>query len=127
MEIEKFTEITNNFIYERMGEFFIEKIPLYTTIYTPDPYDAIGGYFFLNNFALELCKELKAKVKSDFITQSIHFINEVSKSTNLEIQNLIKVGVLEILYSDVEVREDVRKMLEKESLVLFLHFEEFYL
>lgn len=113
------------YIYDLMTVYLIEKFPeLKSKHLSYDHEDGI--YRFMYHFSNLVIKEINNEEVPLIRTQAIDFINDLAKSNNLEVINILKVGILEILYSTKSVREKVRSLLSNECLVYFNHYSEYY-
>lgn len=113
-----------------IGLLLFEKIPEYKFLFDAkedkDFFD-IGSHLFMNEFATHLATEIKKNVDSDFVIKSINFINELSKNKSDKVLNLLKVGILEILYtSGIETRNRVFNLLNDKNKEFFKYFSKFY-
>jgi len=70
-------------------------------------------YLSLNEFSEKLAEELQSETSSVFVLESFDFINMLGESNNLEIINIVKVGILEILYTGNCNRSLVRNLLSE--------------
>lgn len=76
-------------------------VPEYAKNYAGEDEDASeeGIYFFMNDFAIELGRELSIDNSSGFVKNAFKYINLLGERNNLEILNIVKVGILEMLYT----------------------------
>ena len=92
----------DSFIYETLYEILIDTVPEFKIISQNQNIDLEpiqGNYSFMNDFALILSENIKEDPSSYFVRNSLKFINAIGQTNNLEVLNLIKVGILEILYT----------------------------
>lgn len=119
------------FTYENIGKLLFEIIPEYKTVFDSEPYKReaiIGNYAFMNGFATILATEINKNKSSEFVINSFKFINHISISNNLEVLNILKVGILEILYtSGVAIRKYTLEHLNDKNKILFSNYSQFYL
>ena len=122
IEIDKFT-------FKQIGILLFEMIPEYRSrIEDIGSYECLGNYSFLNDFAIALCKEIETSKENDYIKKSFSFINALSETKNLEVINLLKVGILEILFtSGNPVREYSSTLLSESAKIYFMSFKELYI
>lgn len=114
MNINYITEKINLHTYALIGEFLFQEIPKFQEKYDLELVDEdtiVGGYFFMHYFASSLAQKLETDNNSDLILNSFNFINELGKSRNLEVLNILKAGILETLYTS-DVRIKVRTFLK---------------
>ncbi len=114
----------DKYIYKEIRELLFQIVPEFRVYY--DDVEC-GNYSFMNEFAMKLCDEIKKNGDSDFVQNSICYINILSESNNLEVINILKVGILEILFtSDIDVRNFMFKHLNKKNAEYFSEFKNFY-
>lgn len=113
-------------IYHEISEYMLSNFPELKEKFSI--YDSEDGvYFLMYHFSNLYITEINKNENSLFFIKATKFINELAKSNNLEVINILKVGILEILYSTKLIREKVRNILSKECLVYFNHYSEYYL
>lgn len=121
-EIQKFT-------YQGIGNLLLDLIPEYKSIIDADQYQndtTFGNYLFLNSFATYLAIQIENN-ETEFLSKSFNFINQLAESNNLEILNLLKVGILEILYtSGNNVRLKTYENLNEKALSIFSELSKYY-
>ena len=119
------------YTYENIGRLLFKIVPEYKTVFDSDSYRheaVIGNYAFMNSFATILANEIVKDKSSEFVNNSFKFINCISESNNLEVLNILKVGILEILYtSGVTVRNITLEKLNDKNKLFFMNFSQFYL
>jgi hypothetical protein len=116
-------------IYKKLGKLLYDFIPEYRSLYVAenDKSEWVANYSFMNEFAIKLANELDRDELSVFVNNSFIFINFLSETNNLEILNILKVGILEILYtSGITIREKAMKKMNDKNKMLFSKFSEFY-
>ena len=121
----------NTYTFETLGYLLFKMVPEYKTIFDLDIYKdeaIIGNYIFMNGFATELTEEMKKNSSSTFVRNSFNYINEIGESNNLEILNILRVGILEILYTSGEsVRKQTEELLSSDKVKsIFNSFSKFY-
>jgi len=120
----------NDFIYKILADLLFKILPEYRTIFELEnnEYNLSGGvYLFMNEFASFLCKEIEKDPKSIIVNKAFTFINKVGESNNLEILNILRVGILEILYTSKNVnRELVSNSLSEKLREYFHEFSRYY-
>ncbi|WP_316838580.1 hypothetical protein [Pedobacter gandavensis] len=94
----KLNEI-DSFISKVLKSLLFEMVPEYANGYAKENVFEEGIYFYMNDFAMDLGRELSINNSSSFVKNAFKFINLLGESYNLEILNIVKVGVLEILYT----------------------------
>jgi hypothetical protein len=86
-----------------------------------------GVYLFMNEFALFLSNEIEKEPTSTVVNNSFIFINKVGESNNLEVLNILKIGVLEILYTSKGIdRKLVSDCLSEKLKKYFQEFSKYY-
>lgn len=81
----------------------------------------------MNEFASFLSGEIEKYPTSVIVNKSLDFINKVGESDNLEVINILKVGILEILYTSKNIdRKLVSDALSKKLQRYFLDFSRSY-
>ena len=120
-EINKITsKILTELLFENVPEF---KLYLLETSQIHDE----GVYSFMMEFAIYLSTELKVNQNSPIVIRSFKYINELGKSHNLEVLNILKVGILEILYTTKGLdRSLVLELLDEKIKPLFLSSSKYY-
>lgn len=120
MDIKGVTQEIDSSLQKKMAEFLFEKVPNYRKIFERGGNDyEIGGYLFMNRFTTDILNEYKSNKESPLVTDFFDFVEECSKTTNMEVLNLVNVGIIEILYSTSELREEIKSRLGPISLSLF--------
>lgn len=118
----------NKFTYQKLGEMLYEIVPQYHDYCTCslDEYD--GNYTFMNKFSIVLSKEIEKNNSSEFVQNSFKFINQLGDSNNLEVLNILKVGILEILYtSGITIRNYAFEQLDDKNKQRFSNFSNLYI
>jgi hypothetical protein len=124
-------EQIDDYIYRMLVSLLLKMVPEYKSIYErnyslenlPD----IGVYLFMNEFATCLSDEIRKDSSSNFVTNAFTFINAVGERHNMELLNIVKVGILEILYTEKGVeRLQVSGMLSDKLKRDFNAFSEYY-
>lgn len=126
-ELEKI----DKYIFEILNQLLFNIVPQYRQKVKQAPLEANlsdhGIYFCMYEFACHLTEEIKISLESEFVINSFKFINMVGESHNLELQNIIRVGVLEILYSTIELdRNEIKNMLNNKLRLEFSNFSKHY-
>lgn len=86
-----------------------------------------GIYRFMYEFSICLIEKIAGNISSDFVDKAFMFINKVGESHNLELQNIIRAGILEILYTTKELdRNQVYNMLSEKLKGDFNTFSKYY-
>lgn len=125
---EKLVDI-NKVTYQKLGELLFEFIPehLFFDNLELDKSEYFGNYTFMNEFSMKLCKAIEEDKSSEFVNSSYKFINCISESNNLEVLNILKVGILEILYtSGNSIRNNALERLNDKNKIFFLEFSQLY-
>lgn len=120
-------EEINNITYNILGNLLFKMIPEYKLVYEEvKPSTKLGNYEFMNDFALYLVLEINKNINSNFVVNSFDYINEIGNSYNLEVLNILKVGILEILYTSDVNRDLVLSHLSDVNKRSFNSFSKFY-
>ncbi len=127
--MNKLNEI-DTFTFQKLAELLFETVPefheycLKSKIF--DDFE-VGGYSFMNEFSIRLANEINTYTSSDFISHSFTYINLIGTSKNLEVLNILKVGILEILFTSGQVcRDYTSTMLNSNVQILFNDYSRFY-
>jgi hypothetical protein len=121
----------DDYTYKVLVLLLLRIVPEYKTIFEqnysvadlPDE----GVYLFMNEFATGLAKEIKKDKSSSFVQNAFSYINIVGERNNLEILNIVRVGILEILYTEKDVnRDEVNEMLSEKLKRMFSMFSKYY-
>lgn len=119
----------NKVTYQTLIEMLFEIIPEYH-LSNDSTFDDTGDfhiYTFMNNFTAVLATEIEKDECSIFVINSFKFINSTSETNNLEVLNILTVGILEILYTSGDfVRTFTLEQLNEKNKNLFLNFSQFY-
>lgn len=119
----------NIFTYKVLGDLLFERVPEYKLIYYSDLQNDesdIGNYMFMNEFSNTLSEKIKEN-NSSFVKNAFKYINEIGESNNLEVINILRIGILEILYTNgYEVRDFVDGFLSDNNKKIFKSFSKFY-
>lgn len=110
--------------YTTLADLLIKYVPAYS--YVCDLSQTIGGYLFMNEFASRLVDEIESNPSSSFVVNSFKYINEIGQATNLEVLNILKVGILEILFSSNIDKAIIIRYLSENVRKQFLEFSKFY-
>lgn len=79
-----------------------------------------GPYSILDDFALYICDGITNDTfEADELDRAFNFLNEMGSSGNIEVQNLLVVGVLEILTDTSESINISKQKLTGQALQLF--------
>jgi hypothetical protein len=118
-------------IYRMLVILLLRTVPEYKTIFEQncslENLPEKGVYLFMNEFAAYLTDEIKKEPSSSFVKNAFTFINTVGEKDNLELLNIVKVGILEILYTEKGVdRNLVSGMLIDKLKRDFNTFSKFY-
>lgn len=119
------------YIYKKLVSILIKMVPEYKTIiehrYSLKDLPNGGIYLFMNEFATYLSNEIKKNTSPNLVKKSFKFINTLGESHNLEIFNIVKVGILEILYTEERLnRTRVKSMLSTKLQTDFDTFSKYY-
>ena len=121
----------NDFIYNVLVDLLFKFLPEYRAIFELEnnEYNPSSGiYLFMNEFASFLCNEIEKDPKSIIVDKSFTFINKVGESNNLEVLNILIVGILEILYTSKNIdRELVSNSLSEKLKKHFDQFSTYYI
>ena len=116
-------EELDNIISKMIKDKLYEMVPEYSN----EKNNEDGIYFFMNEFTLSLIDEIEQSQSNKFIDNSFEFINHLGESNNLEILNIVKVGVLEILYTSENLkRQKIEKLLSEKLRLIFRDFSKHY-
>jgi hypothetical protein len=117
----------NKFTFQKLGELLFETVPQYQDYCSHDLDECFGNYTFMNEFSKALSKEIEKNNSSEFVINSFKFINQIADSDNLEVLNILKVGILEILYTNgIAIRNYTFEQLESKNKRIFSDFSNFY-
>lgn len=97
IELEKIDKC----IYEELKALLFEMVPGYERIFAQiqDNLSENDIYLFMHEFSTFLGEEMEKCTSNVFISNAFNFINKIGESNNLEILNILKVGILETLYT----------------------------
>lgn len=125
-DLEKIDE----YIFKTLCNLLFTRIPEYQKYHEIEnkEIDLLDGvYLFMNDFAIFLSKEIEKDPTSVIVNKAFLFINDIGESNNLEVLNILKVGVLEILYSSKDIdRKLVSDFLSKKTKRVFQEFSKYY-
>jgi hypothetical protein len=117
----------DDYTYLTLGKLLFETVIDYRMMADSNSCFA-GGYFFMNEFAVTLAEEIRKDQTSAFVKQSFTYINMIGESNNLEVLNILRIGILEILYTEgAVVKEFTKSQLSDKGESLWVHFSKFYL
>jgi len=120
----------NDFIYRILANLLFKMIPEYRMIYVLENNEddfSSGVYLFMNEFASFLSNEIEKDPTSSIVNKSFIFINKVGESNNLEVLNILKIGILEILYTSKNIdRKLVSSFLSEKLQIYFQEFSRNY-
>lgn len=117
----------DNFISKILKSLLFEIVPEYATDYAEEDVSEEGIYLFMNDFAMDLVTELSVDNSSGFVKNAFKYINLLGESNNLEILNIVKVGILEILYTTKFLnRNMVCELLCEKLKIHFNNFSDYY-
>ncbi len=105
-ELEKIDDLTNKIL----ANLLFKMLPEYQKFYEHENIGNdlnVGGYLFMNEFASFLSSEIIRNPQSTTVSKSFDFINKIGESDNLEVLNIVKIGILEILYTNKNVNREV--------------------
>lgn len=114
-------------IYSVLVEELYNIVPEYREI--QDSFDGEDNniYLFMNEFSTILSENLESNNNYNFINNSFIYINLLGESNNLEIINILKVGILEILYSHNNSNRDlIKNRLTDKVKDYFIQFSNYY-
>lgn len=126
-ELEKIDSYT----YSVLVSLLLKMVPEYKVIfdekYSESNLPDEGVYLFMNEFASCLSGEIKTNLSSNFVKNAFNYINTIGESNNLELLNILKVGILEMLYTERGVdRNSVAENLSKKLKISFWSFSKYY-
>ena len=125
--MEKKLNDINKFTYQKLGEILFEMVPQYQSYCNYSLDDFFGNYTFMNEFSIALSQEIEKNNASEFVQNAFKFINDLSASDNLEVLNILKIGILEILYtSGIKVRDYSFEQLNNKNKKNFSDFSKLY-
>lgn len=119
----------DEFTYKTVSDLLFERVPEYKAIYEDDIYrDEIGinCYLFMNKYSSFLASEMSKNLSSKFVTNSFEYINKLGNSTNMEVINVLRVGILEILYTSGIDRVLISDRLNDTAKQIFQGFSKYY-
>lgn len=120
----------NEFIFNALADLLFKIIPEYRTVFEKENnehYHSSGVYLFMNEFASFLCNEIGKNPNSEIVKKGFSFINNVGESNNLEVLNILRVGILEILYTNKNIeRELISNYLSEKLKIYFNDFSKYY-
>ncbi|TKC57626.1 hypothetical protein FBD94_20330 [Pedobacter hiemivivus] len=117
----------DNFICKVLKSLLFEMVPEYAKGYSKEDVFQEGIYFFMNDFAMDLGRELSIDNSSSFVKNAFKYINLLGESNNLEILNIVTVGILEILYTTEFLNRNMVSGLLCEKLKIhFNRFSDYY-
>ena len=120
----------DEYIFRTLSDLLFATIPEYQEYYELEnkEIDLLDGvYLFMNEFAIFLCKEIEKNPTNVIVNKAFIFINDIGESDNLEVVNILRVGILEILYSDKNIkRKLVSDLLNKKAKRVFQQLSEYY-
>lgn len=122
----KLNEI-DNYISKVLKFLLFEMVPEYAKGYAKEDVSEEGIYFFMNDFAIDLGRELSFDNSSSFVKNAFEYINLLGAHNNLEILNIVNVGILEILYTTESLnRNMVCDLLCEKLKIHFNSFSDYY-
>lgn len=122
----KLNEI-DDFISEVLKSLLFDMVPEYANDYAEEDVFEEGIYFFMCDFATHLGGELSINNSSSFVKSAFKYINFLGESHNLEILNIVHVGILEILYTTESLDRNVVCGLLCEKLkIYFNNWSDYY-
>jgi len=120
----------DDFIYKTLNDLLFDAVPEFQTAFELDSskYNFSGGvYLLMNEFASFLAKEIEIEPSGAVVSKAFGFINQLGESNNLEVLNILKVGVLEIIYTEKNIdREMVAGCLSERLQKCFHEFSHYY-
>lgn len=124
-------EEIDDYIYNALAALLLKMVPEYRKEIEQKDKEVIlqeeGVYRFMYEFSVCLSGKIVENISSDFVAKAFMYINKVGESHNLELQNIIRVGILEILYTTKELdRNHVYDMLNEKLKVDFHSFSKYY-
>lgn len=114
----------NDFIYRIIANLLFNMIPEYRIIYVLENIEddfSSGVYLFMNEFASFLSNEIEKDPTSIIVNKSFIFINKAGESNNLEVLNILKIGILEILYTSKNIDRKLVSSFLSEKLQIYFH------
>lgn len=124
-------DLIDCYIYRKLASLLFKMVPEYKIYYErnysiSDLLDD-SVYLFMNRFATYLSDAIKSDISSSFVKNAFSYVNILGESLNLELQNIIRVGILEILYTEKGVdRNQVRNLLIEKLKRDFNAFSKYY-
>lgn len=129
--MKEFEEI-NNCINKKLISLLFRIVPEYALIFKQNNVEEDlhedDIYLFMSDFATSLGKEMIINnSSSSYVSNSFTYINKLGESNNLEIINIVKVGILEILYTTNNLDRDcVNNLLSEKLRIYFNDFSNYY-
>lgn len=122
----KLNEI-DDFISKVLKSLLFDMVPEYAKDDTEEDVSEGEIYFFMHDFARGLGRELSNDNSSIFVKNAFKYINLLGESDNLEILNIVTVGILEILYTTEFLnRNMVCGLLCEKLKIQFNNFSDYY-
>jgi len=107
-----------------------DMVPEYKDVFNKEELEhtfEFGGILFFNEFSTYLAEKVVENPNSEFVLNSIAFINELGNCNNPKHLNILEIGILEILYtSGIEAREYFEKNLSLDNRIIFDNLSRFY-
>jgi len=120
----------DDFIYKTLNDLLFDAVPEFKTVFELDSsnYNFSGGlYLLMNEFASFLAKEIEIEPAGAVVSKAFTFINQLGESNNLEVLNILKVGILEIIYTEKNIdREMIAGCLSEKLQKYFYEFSHYY-
>lgn len=110
--------------YENAVEVFLDRLPELKKVIESDERDlpqvALGS--FAQYFSIKICDSLN----SEFVTDSIALLNEMSNTHDEKIQTLLMTGVLEVILDNKIAFDTLRAQANQNLLQMMIKVEKFW-
>lgn len=127
MEVKYKLKEIDDFINNVLRSLLFDMVPEYAKGYAKEDVFEESIYFFMHDFAEDLGRELSIDNSSSFVKNGFNYINLLGEEYNLEILNIVKVGILEILYTIPSLnRKTVCDLLSDTLKIHFNNCSEYY-
>ena len=116
----------DNYIGETLKSLLYSTIPEYKLTHD-NIFKNDGIYLFMSDFAEDLGKKLIKGDSLNYVKEAFQYINLLGESNNLEVINIVRIGILEILYTTKGLNKNIVKNLLCDKLKdMFDEFDNYY-
>lgn len=120
----------DDFTFTIMKETLFEMVPDFRNFFEVENKHSDlkdGVYLLMYEFSAFLSYELIKHPTSSIVQKSFYYINLLGESNNMKVLNILKIGILEILYSSKNIdREKVNSFLSKKGQKYFIEISKNY-